>query len=233
MSQALDEITIKGFKSIESLEGFKLNALNIIVGANGSGKSNFISFFKLLNALISGQLNRFVRDSGSANNLLYAGPKHTKKVEFSTSFGDRGFRFNLVATPNNDAAIEDEARYYNAGSTGWWELGDSSNGTSKMVSEVQNKTADARYSRPIYEAISSWKIYHFHDTSASAPMRREEIIQDNRVLRWDAANIGAFLLKLKTQNQSEYQEIVNAIKLVTLFLMAFYCNHSRVARKKW
>ena len=179
MASALDKITIKGFKSIHCLEAFQLNELNIIVGAHGSGKSNFIAFFKLLSALMDDRLNRFVRDSGGASDLFFCGPKQTKKIELSTRFGTRGFRFNLVATPNNDAAIEDEARYYSQSQSGWWNLGDSSSGLSAMVSEVKRKTEDGRYFQPVYDAIVSWTIYHFHDTSASASMRGEEIIQDN------------------------------------------------------
>ncbi|QMV16754.1 AAA family ATPase [Vibrio spartinae] len=221
MSSSLDKITIKGFKSIQALEDFELNTLNIIVGANGAGKSNFVAFFKLLSALIDGKLNRFVRDSGGASDLFFCGPKVTKKIEFATHFGSRGFRFNLVATPSNDAAIEDEARYYKNDRTGWWNLGDSSGGTSKMVSEVEQNTPDAKFSKPVYDAIASWKIYHFHDTSSTAPMRGEEIIQDNKILRWDASNIGAFLLKLKSDYPSAYKDIVNAIKLVTPFFDEF------------
>ncbi|MBB1440951.1 AAA family ATPase [Shewanella sp. SG41-4] len=232
MSSSLDKVTIKGFKSIESLEEFELKALNIIVGANGAGKSNFIAFFKLLNALIDGNLNRFIRDSGGAVDQLFGGPKKTKKIEFSTRFGTRGFRFNLVATPNNDVAIEDEARYYSHSVYGWWSLGDNSVGASKMVAEVKNNTSDAQYSRPVYDAITSWKIYHFHDTSATAPMRGYEIVQDNKVLRWDASNIGAFLLKLRDDYKSEYQEIVNAIKLVTPFFDDFQLEPRKSGEKE-
>lgn len=221
MNSSLDKITIKGFKSIESLEDFQLNKLNVIIGANGAGKSNFISFFKLLNSLMAGNLNRFVRDNGGANDLLFLGPKNTKKIEFAAHFDNRGFRFNLVPTPSNDAAIEDEARFYKQSQSGWWNLGDSSEGVSKMVSEVKNNSSDAQYSRPVFDAISSWKIYHFHDTSSTAPMRGYEIVQDNKILRADASNISAFLLKLKSEHLNEYKEIVNAIKLVTPFFDDF------------
>jgi len=232
MSSSLDKVTIKGFKSIESLEEFELKALNIIVGANGAGKSNFIAFFKLLNALIDGNLNRFIRDSGGAVDQLFGGPKKTEKIEFSTRFGTRGFRFNLVATPSNDVAIEDEARYYSHSKYGWWDLGDSSTGVSNMVAEVKNNKSDAGYSQPVYDAITSWKIYHFHDTSATAPMRGYEIVQDNKVLRWDASNIGAFLLKLRDDYKSEYQEIVNAIKLVTPFFDDFQLEPRKSGEKE-
>ncbi len=221
MSNALDKITIKGFKSIRDLVDFELTNLNVVVGANGSGKSNLISFFKLLRSLIDGELNRYVRDSGGAGDLLFNGRKVTEKMEFETRFGSHGFRFKLVSTPSDGCALEDEARYYRGGSTGWWELGDSEDGKSKMAEEVKQNKSDAKYSKPIYEAIASWQIYHFHDTSSTAGMRNYEIVQDSAVLRADAANIGPFLLKLKQENSAVYQQIIDAIRLVTPFFDDF------------
>ena len=52
----VDEITIQGYKSIKSLEEFKLKNLNILIGANGVGKSNFISAFRLLNEMFNKRL---------------------------------------------------------------------------------------------------------------------------------------------------------------------------------
>lgn len=221
MANSLDKLTIKGFKSIRELVDFELKNLNVIVGGNGAGKSNFISFFKMLSALIDGNLNRYVRDNGGASDLLFHGRKVTEKMAFETCFGSRGFRFKLIATPSDTCAIEDEARYYQKGSTGWWELGDSDEGTSRMVAEVKNKESDAKYSQPVYDSIASWQIYHFHDTGSTASIRHYGIVQDNKVLRTDASNIGAFLLKLKNQHNSEYKEILNAIRLVTPFFDDF------------
>lgn len=221
MGKSLHKLTIKGFKSIRELEDFELTNLNIIVGANGAGKSNLIAFFKMLRALIDGTLNRYVRDSGGASDLLFNGKKVTPKMQFETRFADRGFRFALVPTPDNGCAIENEARYYAGGYTKWWELGDSDNGKSRMVAEVVEKRSDWQYSKPVYDAIAAWQIYHFHDTSASANMRQYEIVEDNKVLRADAANIGAFLLKLKQHHESDYRAIVDAIRLVTPFFDDF------------
>lgn len=218
---ALDRLTIRGFKSIEALEQLELKRLNVIVGANGAGKSNLIAFFRMLRALMDGNLNRFVRDSGGAGNLLFNGRKATASMFFETHFGSRGYRFTLVPTPSNECAIESEARYYFGGSSGWWTLGDSNDGKSKMVAEVLENKADAPFSRPVYEAISSWQVYHFHDTSQTAGMRNYEIVQDNKVLRMDAANIGAFLLKLRDQHGDDYRAIVDAVRLVTPFFDDF------------
>ncbi len=104
-----NHLTIKGFKSIKDLSNFEFKALNIMIGANGSGKSNLISFFKMLRALIDGNLNRYVRDQGGASDLLFHGRKVTQKMEFELRFGKLGFKFNLVPTPENHCAIEDEA----------------------------------------------------------------------------------------------------------------------------
>ncbi len=218
---SLDKLTIKGFKSIKELVDFELNNLNIFVGGNGAGKSNLISFFKLLRALIDGNLNRYVTDNGGAGDLLFNGRKITKAMEFEARFGPRGFRFKLVPTAKDTCSIEDEARYYQYGNTGWWRLGDSDDGTSRMVAEVTQGTSDAKYSQPVYDAISSWQIYHFHDTGSTAGMRHYEIVQDNKSLRTDASNIGPFLLKLKQKHLQAYKEILNAVRMVTPFFDDF------------
>lgn len=229
---AIDKITIRGFKSIKELRDFELKNLNVIVGANGAGKSNLISFFKLLRDLIDGNLNRYVRDNGGAGDLLFNGRKITKKMAFRIYFGERGFRFKLVPTPNNGCAIEDEARYFSGGKFGWRDMGDSDDGKSKMVEEVQQNKPDAKYSRPIYNAIRSWQIYHFHDTSATAAMRGYEIVQDNAILRADAANIGPFLLKLKQDHKDAYAKINDAIKLVTPFFDDFVLEPRKSGEKE-
>ena len=221
MNNSLDKFTIKGFKSIKDLTNFELTRLNVIIGGNGAGKSNLISFLRMLRALIDGNLNRYVKDNGGAGDLLFNGRKHTKKMEFEIRFGSRGLRFKLSPTPNDTCSLEDEARFYSGGAIDWLEFGDSEDDKSQMVDEVLKKKADFKNSKPIYDAISSWQIYHFHDTSASAAMRHYEIVQDNNTLRTDAANIGPFLLKLKKKQTRAYSEILNAVRMVTPFFDDF------------
>jgi len=206
MNTSLDRLTIKGFKSIHELVDFELGQLNVIVGANGTGKSNLISFFKMLNALTYGTLNRYVIDNGGAADLLFNGRKITDKMEFETHFAHQGYRFSLIPTPNDGCAIIKEAKYSSSDETGWQELDYGDNGILLHC---------------IYDVIASWQIYHFHDTSATAGSRHYEIVQDNKTLRTDAANIGPFLLKLREQHPNDYQSIINAIRLVTPFFDDF------------
>ena len=70
----LNRLTIKGFKSIRSLDAFELNDLNVLIGGNGAGKSNFIEFFRLISAMMKPDgLKRFI--AGNTDTYLFAGAK--------------------------------------------------------------------------------------------------------------------------------------------------------------
>jgi predicted ATPase len=221
VASSLDKLTIRGFKSIRELEDFELKNLNILVGANGSGKSNLISFFRMLHALIEGTLNDYVRNSGGISDLLHNGRKATQEMVFETHFGERGYRFKLKPGPGEGFALTDEAVYCESSSgRDWWKPGDNTNNAS-VLADKKLDLFSYPYSLPAYDAISSWKIYHFHDTSSTAPMRHAEIIEDNRALRYDASNIGPFLLRLRDRDRNCYDEIVNACRSVAPFFDDF------------
>jgi predicted ATPase len=222
MGNALDKLTIKGFKSIKSLDDFELKNLNVMIGGNGAGKSNFVDFFRMLREMMSDNLRDYINNkSGGISDLLFNGRKFTAKMEFKMIFGLRGYRFNIVPSVKGDFSITNEARYYKHGITGWWEFGDSPDGKSLLAKEVKNKEPNEQYGKYVFDAITSWQIYHFHDTSSTAAMRHEEIIQDNMRLRPDASNIAPFLLKLKEEEHEYYKAVIEAVRLVTPFFDDF------------
>src|ERR1700733_974415 len=85
-SNALDHLTIQGFRSIASIEKLPLRAINVVIGPNGSGKSNFLGAFRFLQAIAEGKLGEFVSEAGGAERVLHFGSKTTKKIELSLSF---------------------------------------------------------------------------------------------------------------------------------------------------
>ncbi|MEW6235927.1 MAG: AAA family ATPase [Candidatus Omnitrophota bacterium] len=227
MAAALSRLTIKGFKSIQSLENFELTNLNVFIGGNGAGKSNFIDFFRMLHAMMElplpelplASLQAYLEDGGGIDDFLFNGPKITKQIEVKMYFGANGYRFKLVPTADEAYLINDEARYFEGGSTGWWELG-SGHSTPKLLEEVK-KTKYPKVPYYVFDSISEWKIYHFHDTSKFAAMRRSETIADNEYLRFDAANIAPFLLYLKNNKSDSYEQIVDTIRLAAPFFDDF------------
>ena len=244
MAQPLDKLTIKGFKSIRTLEDFELTNLNVLIGGNGAGKSNFIDFFRMLRAMMelplpgltSASLKAYIADGGGSDDFLFNGPKITEQIEVETRFGHNGYRFKLAPTADETFIINDEARFYDGGTTGWWELG-SGQTTPELLREKDKRGVAGRrnVASYVYDAISSWKIYHFHDTSKVAPMRRFETIDDSDYLRFDAANIAPFLLDLKNSEKSTYNQIVDTIRLVTPFFDNFILkpNKNEKVRLRW
>lgn len=71
----LDQITLQGFKSIKELTDFKLRQLNMLIGANGAGKSNFFAFFQLLGEMVERRFQHYVARQGGANTILHNGVK--------------------------------------------------------------------------------------------------------------------------------------------------------------
>jgi predicted ATPase len=102
--ERLDSITVKGFKSIASIENLKLGAINVLIGANGSGKSNFIGVFQFLNAIRAGRLQEYIARSGGANNVLHFGSKVTSNLELKISFKDgiNQYEIDLIATDQDE-----------------------------------------------------------------------------------------------------------------------------------
>jgi predicted ATPase len=79
-SDAFRSITIKGFRSIRSIENLPLRPVNLLIGSNGSGKSNFLEAFILLGAADAGELDSYVLRYGGADKLLHFGSKSTQSI---------------------------------------------------------------------------------------------------------------------------------------------------------
>src|SRR3954449_8609737 len=98
----LDSITIRGFKSIASIEKLALRPINLVVGPNGSGKSNFIGVFSFLHAIREGHLRDYVTQAGGADKVLHFGSKVTPKLEIHISFQGGGNQYEIVLGATQD-----------------------------------------------------------------------------------------------------------------------------------
>lgn len=73
----------------------------------------------------------------------------------------------------------------------------------------------------VLDHLADFRAYHFHDTSSDAPVKLFADVADNIVLREDAANLAAVLLRLRTDNEAAYKRIVGVIRLVAPFFRDF------------
>ena len=94
--------TIRGYKSIafDNPITLKLGDVSILLGANGAGKSNIISFFRMLSYMMSKSFGRYVEMSGTANSLLHYGAKKTPvmsgALKFVANNSDNVYQFSLA-----------------------------------------------------------------------------------------------------------------------------------------
>jgi hypothetical protein len=108
----LGEITLTGYKSIRDLMGFRLmKGLNVLIGANGSGKTNFIRFFELLNHMFDPNkgLQNYVSARGGADAFLFRGMKVTPELKAHLKLGLNEYKFTLRAADDRSLFFAQES----------------------------------------------------------------------------------------------------------------------------
>jgi predicted ATPase len=226
----LDTITVRGFKSIASIEKLALGAINLVVGPNGSGKSNFIGVFSFLHAIREGHMRDYVIKAGGADKVLHFGAKVTPQLEIHISFqGEKG-QYKIVL-----GATEEDQLYPRAEAVYFW---DKARYPDRPYSEsLQAKGVEAGISNPnlgsktgrfVRAHLDRWRLYHFHDTSASSPMKTTADLNDNGYLRPDGSNLAAFLYFLSEKHPESYSLIRRAVQRVAPFFDDFLLRPQRL-----
>jgi predicted ATPase len=220
---ALDSITVKGFKSIASVEDLPLRPINVLVGPNGSGKSNFIGIFAFLHAIREGRLQEYVRRAGGAEQLLHFGSRTTSEIEVFISFrgGVNQYRLRLRPTDDDSLVPHSETVYF-------WNKSSYPAPFDKTLSP-RDRGREAGISEPglrgtadwVHNRLGQWRIYHMHDTSENSSMRKTSKLNDNAFLRADASNLAAFLYLLKQRHPDTYQVIRGTVQRVAPFFDDF------------
>lgn len=213
----ISSLSVNGYKSIRELSHFEFQSLNILIGANGAGKSNFISLFRMLNAMYEQQLQIYVQKQGGPDALLHFGRKETDKIHAEFYFENNGYKIGLIPTNDNRLIFDYERSWFKG------VLYDSQ--PSALLGsgheESKLKSANDIYSPYVRNAIKNWRVYHFHDTSETAKVKQIHTRNDNLQLKPDAANLAAYLRKLYLDHYDAYQNIVETIRMVLPFFADF------------
>jgi len=209
MTQAISKLTIKGYKSIRSLENFELRNLNILIGPNGSGKSNFLSFFELFKTAGTALWTDYVKKIGKVDRLFYFGIKTTTQISANLTWQDKKFlNFSIKPTEDNFLYIKSE-------------------GTEGPIDERYDKTFLHWYLKKIDPLIEkNFLVYHLNDTSNFASIKRLQTKRDYEYLRPDGSNLAAFLLFLRKKHEKNYQYIREVIQLAVPFFDDFLLRDS-------
>jgi len=192
-SEQLKRIVIKGYKSIKDCD-LELKNINVLIGSNGAGKSNFISVFELLQSILEKELSYYAEKKG-VNTLFYNGLKTTNSIKLKTYYKWYSHSCEIELSENNTPIIRDERM------------------------SVENGSFFAPPS-DAYEK-HTWRIYHFHDTSPSARIKSEHNISNCAVLMQDARNLAAFLYRLRERYSAQYQKIIKTVQRIAPYFKDF------------
>ncbi len=217
----LNKLWIRGFKSIQDQE-LEFAPFNVFIGGNGAGKSNLIGVFNFLRRVVDQQLQNYTGEAGGANAILHFGRKKTEnitiKIEFRSGSDANIYQFTLLPTDEDRFVFGTERPYYQA--TEQFDnphLADSWSGHS----EARITESKSRVAKYVHDHLESYRIYHFHDTSPSAPMKQTCDVADNRFLKSDAGNLAAFLYRLEKKQPDHFENIEDTIRQVAPFFHRF------------
>ena len=216
----MNEIIVKGYKSFKELS-IKLENINLLIGANGAGKSNFLSLFEFLSNIYDQRLTQYISQSGGVNKILHQGRKVTERIEIKVSQGYNSYSLSLLESDGR-LMIEHEKLFYL----------NSAIDIAKFKEEALLKTYNGmKRGEYIKEYISQIRKFHFHDTGKRSPFTNDcDVINDSYVMYDNGDNIAAILYKIQKENPIVYKRIVHVIQSIAPYFHDFYFQPSEAGK---
>ena len=223
----ISEIKIQGYKSIKD-ETIHLNNINILIGGNGVGKSNFISMFSLLRNVYEKNLVNYITRKGGANKFLYLGSKYTQQISLSLEFNEiNRYVIQLAPTDSDTLFIETEHTEFKNDYNIW-----KKKEYARNVTESNMKFTNYGQAYYVSSLLNQFRVYHFHDTSDTSAIKRINDINDNHFLQEDGSNIAAFLYFLQQKHNKHFKRIEKTIRSVAPFFNSFNLSPDRLNEDK-
>lgn len=221
----MDRIVIKGYKSFKELD-IELRNINVLIGSNGSGKSNFLSFFEFLNRLYEQKLQEYVALNGGVEKMLHKGSKITEEINAKISFGYNAYSFDLKKGDDYFVFLNELIWYNKEG---------------LHINKLQNEAKIKSYtgmSRGDYikKYLTDIKKYHFHDTGKNSPFTKDSNIRNDIYFLYEKGdNLAAYLWSIQDKHPIVYNRILRMIQSIAPYFSDFYFNQgaSETVRLQW
>jgi len=221
----ISRLVIEGFRSLQNVRIENLPGVAVLIGANGSGKSNLIRFFEMLSWMLKArQLAPFVGKHGGGSDQLFGGSETTSRIRaelrIETEQGANDYRFSLEhAQPDRLIFVEEAFRFSRRGwpTEAAWQFLPVGNPESELV-QVGHSDGAPRVSvttaRTIVHLLRDCAHYQFHNTSATSSLKKKWDVHDNVYLRSDGGNLAAVLYRLRDDDLRRYEYICRQIARV-------------------
>ena len=198
-TKAITRIQVQGFRSLKNID-LEPGRITVLVGANGSGKSNLLSVLRMVPLMRTQSLRRFVGESGGASALLHYGSSSTQKIEirieFTENAGSYAYLAKLAYTAGDTLHFDEEGvegRPSDDHEPQAESLG--AGHTESRLDEAARKLASTDL-KIVRTWLSGMSFFHFHDTSLTSPLRQNARQSEDQYLRSDGSNLAADLFRL-------------------------------------
>lgn len=215
------KVRIAGWKSIAKMQTpLELGPINVVIGANGSGKSNLVSFFKLMSELVEERLQEYVGRSGGADSVLHYGAKVTPgiaaELEIDTGGGACSYAIELAYAATDSFTFAGESLDLRDIESGkdlhWGSLFVPGQRESRLKREAEHDHTGVP--QLIRDHLIHSRIYHLHDTSTTARIRQAGYIEANQGLYSDGGNLAAMLYLYQQTRPTVYRRIISTIRKI-------------------
>ena len=225
-THGVDWITLQGFKSIERIEQLSIAPINVLIGPNGSGKTNLIEALLLLQEIRRGRLQEYVVTSGGAHRILHFGSTVTNRLRIHVSFFEHAYQYEIILTST------DSDRLSPLTERGYVDHPDAPHPISPL--DFRPRIGESEISRPTFltddpwrteqgvdELVDHWPDFQLLNATDTSRMKRMARINDNRGLRSDGSNLAPFLYFLRSKESGSYEMIRRTVRLVAPFFDDF------------
>ena len=223
----IDQVRIQGFRSLADVELLEIPKAAVLIGANGSGKSNFIRFFEMLNWMLGPRrLGEFVAMQGGADDQLFGGSKRSPQLSATVTMRttaidtvtmqptEAQYDYHIsLAYAQPDRLIFAEEAFRGSTDEDWQYLG-SGHTEAKIVDDIPPHAPLANYrftTQFIVNLLRNCSVYQFHDTSDASNFKKRWDVEDNNHLLSHGGNLAAVLHRLEREDIKRFELICKHI----------------------
>jgi len=218
----LKSLKLSGFKSFSSAKNPKeitFGDINVIIGANGSGKSNLVSFFEMFDRMIRGYLQEYIGLEGSVDTFLYYGAKTTKKIKAEITFLNtyyNVYKFQLTHGKRDNLIYTEELIVHTKDNNSEFFQMNLGAGHKESVLYTDKNIEGTNLAEIYSEYEYSIQIFKFLSNPKDSYMRRAGYAENEKELYGDGSNLASYLYALKNtpEYKKYYDRIIKRIRMI-------------------
>lgn len=212
----MDSIRIFGYKSFKKLS-VQLHPINLLIGANGAGKSNFLSLFEMLGNIYEKRLGAYVAQVGGVDKLLYQGRKVTDRIAVNLLIAKSEYDLALLESDGKLIVEREVVGCYD-------DVCPLDLVRKNVITEFQSESSLKDHKEEDFSNyISQIRKFHFHDTGRRSPFTADShIVNDAYRMYEHGENLAAILYRIQREKPMAYRRIIRVIQSVAPYFSDFY-----------